>query len=165
MPVHRGGQVTKEVRAGEYRLSSYFLAKTAVSVPFESAVAVIFTVIIYNMIGFQAVAAKYLIFMAVLVLVNLISEMVGLIGGIVTKVGGHGCFFPATRDPARHSSPCAVFSSFQNRAGLAPERQACMLPAAMGWLPCMRCPLSLPHTRAETAGRVVPAACCRASGC
>ena len=79
-------QVTKEVKAGNYRLSSFFLARTAVSVPFESAIAIIFTVIIYNMIGFQAVASKYFVFMVVLVLVNLISEMVGFIGGIVTKV-------------------------------------------------------------------------------
>ena len=49
----RPAQVTKEVRAGQYRLSAYFLAKTAVSVPFESTIAIIFTVIIYNMIGFQ----------------------------------------------------------------------------------------------------------------
>ena len=79
-------QVSKEVKSGQYRLLSYFLAKTAVSVPFESAIAVVFTVIIYNMIGFQAVASKYFIFMVTLVLVNLISEMVGFIGGVITKV-------------------------------------------------------------------------------
>ena len=33
----------------------------------------------------QAVASKYFVFMVTLVLVNLISEMVGFIGGIVTK--------------------------------------------------------------------------------
>ena len=42
------------MKSGQYRLMSYFLAKTAVSVPFESAIAIVFTVIIYNMIGFQA---------------------------------------------------------------------------------------------------------------
>ena len=49
-------QVSKEVKSGQYRLLSYFLAKTAVSVPFESAIAIVFTVIIYNMIGFQVCA-------------------------------------------------------------------------------------------------------------
>lgn len=79
-------QVTKEVKSGQYRLTSYFLAKTLVSVPFETVIAIIFTVIIYFMIGFQAKLYKFLIFMITLVLVNLISEMVGFIGGVVTKV-------------------------------------------------------------------------------
>lgn len=79
-------QITKEVKSGQYRLSSFFLAKTLVSVPFETVIAIIFTVIIYHMIGFQAKADKYLIFMVTLILVNLISEMVGFIGGVVTKV-------------------------------------------------------------------------------
>ncbi|KAK9905029.1 hypothetical protein WJX75_008206 [Coccomyxa subellipsoidea] len=77
--------ITKEVKSGQYRLSSFFLAKTVVSVPFETVIAIIFTVIIYHMIGFQAKLDKYLIFMVTLILVNLISEMVGFIGGIVTK--------------------------------------------------------------------------------
>ncbi|CAL8464402.1 g3937 [Coccomyxa elongata] len=77
--------ITKEVKSGQYRLSSFFLAKTLVSVPFETVIAIIFTVIIYHMIGFQAKADKYLIFMVTLILVNLISEMVGFIGGVVTK--------------------------------------------------------------------------------
>lgn len=46
-------QITKEVKSGQYRLSSFFLAKTVVSVPFETVIAIIFTVIIYHMIGFQ----------------------------------------------------------------------------------------------------------------
>ncbi|EIE18763.1 hypothetical protein COCSUDRAFT_45222 [Coccomyxa subellipsoidea C-169] len=77
--------ITKEVKSGQYRLSSFFLAKTVVSVPFETVIAIIFTVIIYHMIGFQAKLDKYLIFMVTLILVNLISEMVGFIGGVVTK--------------------------------------------------------------------------------
>lgn len=77
------------MKSGQYRLSSFFLAKTVVSVPFETVIAIIFTVIIYHMIGFQAKLDKYLIFMVTLILVNLISEMVGFIGGIVTKVRAH----------------------------------------------------------------------------
>jgi ABC-type multidrug transport system permease subunit len=79
-------QITKEIKSGQYRLTSFFLAKTLVSVPFETVIAVIFTAIIYNMIGFQERLDKYLIFMVTLVLVNLVSEMVGFIGGVITKV-------------------------------------------------------------------------------
>ncbi|KAK9823066.1 hypothetical protein WJX81_006280 [Elliptochloris bilobata] len=77
--------VGKELGAGTYRLVSYFTAKTLVSVPFETGVAIIFSVIIYNMIGFQATAAKFFLFMATLILVNLTSDMVGFICGVITK--------------------------------------------------------------------------------
>lgn len=78
-------QITKEVRSGEYRLISFYLARQLVSVPFESAIALLFTVIVYFMIGFQTAAAKYFIFAATLLLVNLISEMVGFIMGVILK--------------------------------------------------------------------------------
>lgn len=68
-----------------YRLIAYFLAKTLVAVPFESAVAVVFSVIVYNMIGFQAVAVKFFTFLVTLVLVNLTSDMVGFVCGVITK--------------------------------------------------------------------------------
>ena len=79
-------QISKEVRSGQYRLISFFLARQLVSIPFETAVTMLFTVIIYYMIGFQAAAAKYFIFTVVLLLVNLISEMVGFINGVILKV-------------------------------------------------------------------------------
>jgi len=79
-------QISKEVRSGQYRLISFFLARQLVSIPFETAVTMLFTVIIYYMIGFQAAAAKYFIFTAVLLLVNLISDMVGFINGVILKV-------------------------------------------------------------------------------
>ena len=75
----------KELGAGTYRLVSYFSAKTLVSVPFETVIAMIFSVIIYNMIGFQANAAKFFLFMVTLILVNLTSDMVGFICGVITK--------------------------------------------------------------------------------
>jgi len=85
-------------------LISYFSAKTLVSVPFETGVAIIFSVIIYNMIGFQASAAKFFLFMATLVLVNLTSDMVGFICGVLTKARRcaararlHAFVMPATR--------------------------------------------------------------------
>lgn len=81
----RCGQVGKELGAGTYRLVSYFTAKTLVSVPFETVIAMIFSVIIYNMIGFQATAAKFFLFMVTLILVNLTSDMVGFICGVITK--------------------------------------------------------------------------------
>ena len=87
MPGLRGGlQITKEVKSGQYRLISFYLARQLVSVPFESAIALLFTVIVYFMIGFQTAAAKYFIFAATLLLVNLISEMVGFIMGVILKV-------------------------------------------------------------------------------
>ena len=46
-------QVRKEVIAGTYRLTSYFWAKTLVSVPFEALIAMVFSAITYWMIGFQ----------------------------------------------------------------------------------------------------------------
>ena len=79
-------QITKEVKSGQYRLVSFFLARQLVSVPFETAIALLFTVIVYFMIGFQTVATKYFIFAVTLVLVNLISEMVGFIMGVILKV-------------------------------------------------------------------------------
>ena len=79
-------QVAKEIKSGQYRLSSFFLAKTLVGIPFESVIAVIFTVIIYYMIGFQSQPIKWFIFAVTLVLVNLISEMVGFILGVITEV-------------------------------------------------------------------------------
>ena len=81
-----GLQITKEVKSGQYRLVSFFLARQLVSIPFETAIALLFTVIVYFMIGFQTVAAKYFIFAVTLVLVNLISEMVGFIMGVILKV-------------------------------------------------------------------------------
>ena len=74
------------MKSGQYRLISFYLARQLVSVPFESAIALLFTVIVYFMIGFQTVAAKYFIFAATLLLVNLISEMVGFIMGVILKV-------------------------------------------------------------------------------
>ena len=85
----------KELGAGTYRLVSYFSAKTLVSVPFETVIAMIFSVIIYNMIGFQANAAKFFLFMVTLILVNLTSDMVGFICGVITKA----------RAPSRMRSP------------------------------------------------------------
>ena len=79
-------QTTKEVKSGTYRLASYFVAKTLVSVPFEAVIATLFTLIIYFMIGFQAAASKFFIFMATAILVNLTSEMVGFIMGVITGV-------------------------------------------------------------------------------
>ena len=79
-------QVAKEIKSGQYRLSSFFLAKTLVGIPFETVIAVIFTVIIYYMIGFQSQPIKWFIFAVTLVLVNLISEMVGFILGVITEV-------------------------------------------------------------------------------
>ena len=61
-------------------------AKTLVSVPFEAVIATLFTVIIYFMIGFQAAASKFSIFMATAILVNLTSEMIGFIMGVITGV-------------------------------------------------------------------------------
>lgn len=89
-PHGAGLQITKEVRSGQYRLISFYLARQLVSVPFESAIALLFTVIVYFMIGFQTAAAKYFIFAATLLLVNLISEMVGFIMGVILKV----CYCP-----------------------------------------------------------------------
>ena len=79
-------QVAKEIKSGQYRLSSFFLAKTLVGIPFETVIAIIFTVIIYYMIGFQAQPIKWFVFAVTLVLVNLISEMVGFILGVITEV-------------------------------------------------------------------------------
>ena len=103
------GQVGKELGAGTYRLVSYFAAKTLVSVPFETLVAMIFSVIIYNMIGFQATAAKFFLFMVTLVLVNLTSDMVGFICGVVTKArASRACAPQAARAPVAHPGVCPL---------------------------------------------------------
>ena len=136
-PRRARGQVGKELGAGTYRLISYFSAKTLVSVPFETGVAIIFSVIVYNMIGFQASAAKFFLFMATLVLVNLTSDMVGFICGVLTKARRcaararlHAFVMPATRlrwprwTAAWSALACSVSRGVESSARAGAERAA-----------------------------------------
>ena len=103
------------MKSGQYRLISFYLARQLVAVPFESAIALLFTVIVYFMIGFQTVAAKYFIFAATLLLVNLISEMVGFIMGVILKVRTTLFASTSTAPPCLSSSvsyACQPVSSF-----------------------------------------------------
>jgi ABC-type multidrug transport system permease subunit len=70
--------------------SAFFLAKTMTTTPIELVQVTVFAIITYYMFGFQATAAKFLIYWVTLVVFALCSETIGYMAAIVTpdsKVG------------------------------------------------------------------------------
>eukprot|EP00884_Botryococcus_braunii_P006929 jgi/Botrbrau1/16237/Bobra.0066s0023.1 len=68
-----------------YNFSAYFLAKSITSLPFQLLFTTVFTLIVYFMVGFQVVAAKFWIFFITLFLLNLISETIGILCASVSR--------------------------------------------------------------------------------
>lgn len=69
---------------------SFFAAKSLVTAPIETAEVTVFALLLYFMFGFQATAAKFLIWWLTLVLFALASETLGMLCAIVTpdsKIG------------------------------------------------------------------------------
>ena len=58
----------REEAAGTYRISTYFLARTIVDMLVQIPQAVLYSVIVYYMIGYQPDASKLMIFMCALIL-------------------------------------------------------------------------------------------------
>lgn len=56
----------RELKQGQYSVFAYYLARNAVLLPFEAAQCLLFTAIMYFMVGFQADAAKFFTFFIVL---------------------------------------------------------------------------------------------------
>ncbi|XP_008797958.2 ABC transporter G family member 14-like isoform X2 [Phoenix dactylifera] len=73
----------KERSSGMYRLSSYFLARTAGDLPMELALPTAFVVIIYWMGGLQPSASSFLLSLLVVLLSVLVSQSLGLAFGAI----------------------------------------------------------------------------------
>lgn len=71
----------KEQAAGMYRLSSYFLARTAGDLPMELALPTAFTIILYWMGGLSPSPAAFLLSLLVLLLSVLVAQSLGLAFG------------------------------------------------------------------------------------
>nr|XP_010910173.3 ABC transporter G family member 14 isoform X2 [Elaeis guineensis] len=73
----------KERSSGMYRLSSYFLARTAGDLPMELALPTAFVVIIYWMGGLQPGASSFLLSLLVVLFSVLVSQSLGLAFGAI----------------------------------------------------------------------------------
>jgi len=67
----------REYKAGYYCLSSYFLSKTMVELPFQIMVPIIVVTITYWLIGYQNIFSKYVVMCIVAILVNLCGMSFG----------------------------------------------------------------------------------------
>lgn len=73
----------KERSSGMYRLSSYFLARTAGDLPMELALPTAFVVIIYWMGGLRPSAFSFLLSLLVVLFSVLVSQSLGLAFGAI----------------------------------------------------------------------------------
>lgn len=74
-----------EYSRSAYRLTSYYIAKTLTTWPMEIIFTMIFSVIVYPMVGYQMEAGKFFIFWLVLTIFQLISEALGLACAVGTQ--------------------------------------------------------------------------------
>lgn len=87
---HERQLLRRETSTNMYSRTAFFLAKTLTTTPVEVAQVTVFAVMTYFMFGFQAVAHKFIIYWAVLIMFALCSETLGYMAAIVTpdsKVG------------------------------------------------------------------------------
>lgn len=70
--------VLRERAAGTYQVSAYFLAKNVLDALFQLPGPIIFSCIVYWMVGLQADAGKFFIFMAFMILTSLTSTSLAL---------------------------------------------------------------------------------------
>lgn len=75
--------IKRERAAGTYRASSAYLAKAASTVPLLIIGSLILTIPVYWMVGLQAVASKYLIFIFLVTLHALTANALGLCIGSI----------------------------------------------------------------------------------
>ena len=71
-------------------MSAFFLAKSVATAPIEIFQICFFAVIVYFMVGYQATAAKFFVYLITLVLFALTSETVGHLCAICTKSSHNG---------------------------------------------------------------------------
>ncbi|MEW5315593.1 MAG: hypothetical protein WDW38_007010 [Sanguina aurantia] len=76
--------VLRERAAGTYYVSAYFLAKTTAETFTQVLSPVLFTIVVYFLIGLQPVASKFFIFMAFMVLSSLAATSLAL---MVSAIG------------------------------------------------------------------------------
>jgi len=74
-----------ETNRDAYHLTSYYIAKTCSTWPFEVLFCLVFSVIVYFMAGYQTDAGKFFIYVIIFVMFQLISEEMGLLTAVVTK--------------------------------------------------------------------------------
>eukprot|EP00884_Botryococcus_braunii_P006931 jgi/Botrbrau1/16239/Bobra.0066s0024.1 len=75
---HQRDLLRRELSNRLYNFSAYFIAKSITSLPFQLLFTTVFTFIVYFMVGYQVVAAKFWIFFITLLFLNLISETIGM---------------------------------------------------------------------------------------
>lgn len=75
----------KERKDKFYCTSSWLMAKSIITFPIEGALCLVFSSIVYFMIGFQRSAGKFFIFLGILMLFQLIGESAGLLFAIANK--------------------------------------------------------------------------------
>ncbi|CAL8465028.1 g4563 [Coccomyxa elongata] len=69
----------REVHSGHYSYLAFYIAKGLTSLPLQQAYTTIFSVAAYFLVGYQAVFAKFATFWALVLLLGLISETLGLL--------------------------------------------------------------------------------------
>ncbi|KAJ2992483.1 hypothetical protein HDV02_003047 [Globomyces sp. JEL0801] len=70
--------VLRERAAGTYHVSAYFLAKNLVDAAIQISGPIVFSSIVYFMVGFQPVASKFFIYMAFMILASFTSTSLAL---------------------------------------------------------------------------------------
>ncbi|GIM12604.1 hypothetical protein Vretimale_15949, partial [Volvox reticuliferus] len=68
----------RERAAGTYHVSAYFLAKITAETVSQLPAPILFSCVVYFLVGFQAVASKFFIFMAFMVLCSLSATSLAL---------------------------------------------------------------------------------------
>eukprot|EP00027_Filamoeba_sp_ATCC50430_P001778 CAMPEP_0168555874 /NCGR_PEP_ID=MMETSP0413-20121227/8573_1 /TAXON_ID=136452 /ORGANISM="Filamoeba nolandi, Strain NC-AS-23-1" /LENGTH=847 /DNA_ID=CAMNT_0008586765 /DNA_START=41 /DNA_END=2584 /DNA_ORIENTATION=- len=106
----------REVGARMYRTSAWYVSKMFIETPFLILLPLIMSSITYWMIGFQADAAKFFIFVLILVLVTNIGSAMGMLLGVLARDSGVAvALVPVT------IIPFILFSGFLVTVGGCPD--------------------------------------------
>ena len=114
--------VLRERAAGTYYASAYFMAKIAAETATQLPIPIVFSAIVYWLVGLQPDASKFFIFAAFMVLCNLAGEalddctvtavgkMCGSPGGLHTASKSAGRYARGCRGIHMYESNCKPFS-------------------------------------------------------
>jgi len=75
----------RELQQRQYNVTSFYIARQLVTVPFECLQTVVFVAVMYFFVGFQAEASKFFLFILILIMFQLVSEGLGLLCAILTR--------------------------------------------------------------------------------
>lgn len=75
-----------ETNRGAYHLTSYYIAKTLSTWPWEILFTFCYSAIVYFMVGYQVEAGKVFIYWVVLIVFQLISEEMGLVSALTNPL-------------------------------------------------------------------------------